>query len=195
MTKRNVTALALALACAAVPGPAYPQAGAKTPVACNVMTEKDAAAHAGAPLGSVNRDEIKPTAQNGQVHHTTCGFFPKGYEIRKADRPPELGVELQLYARRNREDAKSSHDSYRSMAEERAKATRGAEKVVPVPGIGEETYMLTRTLEPKPGAVYEIAYVRVLKGRVAAQVTAWKKGAPADEIAKSAAKQVAARLP
>jgi len=195
MTKRNLPALTLALACAAVAGAAYPQGGAKTPVACNVMTEKDAVAHVGAPLGSVNREEIKPTSQNPHKHDSTCGYFPKGYDIRKADRPPERGVELQIYARRDKEEAKDFYDAGLSMAEGRAKSAKGGAKLVPLAGTGEAAYLETRKLEPQPGVVYEIALIRILKGRVMAQITAWNKGAPADGIAKAAAKQVASTLP
>ena len=195
MSTLNLPAFTLALACAAVAGMAHSQGAAKTPFACNVMTEKDAVTHVGAPLGSVSRDEVKPTSQNGYDHVTTCGYFPKGYDIRRADRPPELGVELQLHARRNKEDAKDSYDAFLGMAEQRSMTAKGEGKIVQVAGTGEAAYLMTRKLEPQPGAVYEIAYVRILKGSVTAQVTAWKKGAPADEIAKAAAKQVASRLP
>ena len=57
--------------------------------ACNALTEQDAAALMGAPLESNFRNESKPDAMNGHDHTTVCGWFPKGYDLKKADAPPE----------------------------------------------------------------------------------------------------------
>lgn len=48
MATRNCMPIMLALACAVGAGPAQGQGSAKAPAACNVLTEKDAAALAGA---------------------------------------------------------------------------------------------------------------------------------------------------
>lgn len=194
MRMRDLSSLALTIGCAVAAGPALAQ-GAKSPIACNVLTEKDAAAIVGEPLGSVLREETRPTAQNGHRHDSVCGYFPKGYDIRKADRPPERGLELQLYARRSKDDSKEFYDAALGMAEQRSKTPKSGTKPAPLPGTGEAAFLQARKLEPQPGNVYDIAIVRVLKGNVMAQITAWKKGAPADEVAKAAAKHVASRLP
>ena len=93
-----------------------------------------------------------------------------------------------------KDNARQFYEAMRGMAEERGRAPGGS-KVVPLDGIGEAAFLQTRKLEPQPGAVYEIAFVSILKGSTSGQVTVWRKGAPADEAAKTAAKQVASRLP
>jgi len=188
------TGIPAALAFIVMTAPAYPQGGGKTLLACDMLSEKEAIALSGGPLVEVSRDEIKPTAENGHDHNTVCGYFPKGYNLRKADRPPERGVQVQLHALRSRDDAKQFYEAGRGVAQERAKMPKGT-SIVSLPGTGEAAFLQTRRIEPEPGAVYEIAIVQMLKGSVMSQVTVWRKGAPADEAAKSAARQVASRLP
>ena len=82
----------------------------------------------------------------------------------------------------------------RLAAEGRGSAKTG-EKTAPLAGAGEAAFVQANKLEPQPGSVYDISFVRLLKGNVMAQITAWKKGASADALAKAAAKHVAAKLP
>jgi hypothetical protein len=48
----------------------------------------------GAPLESNFRNESQPDSVNGHDHTTVCGWFPKGYNLSTADKPPERGVQL-----------------------------------------------------------------------------------------------------
>jgi len=152
----------------------------------------------GGPLGEVLKNEQKPTAENGHDHTTTCGFFPKGYDLRKAGRPPERGLMLQLHAMRNNADAKGFYENtvgmVKEMAKESGSPTAGA-KVTTVKGMGEAATIELDKIEPEPKAVYQVVKLYFLKGRVMGHVTAWKKAAPADEIARAAAKQIIAKLP
>lgn len=191
----RLTTLVLVAACSIWSARAADQTA---PVACSVLTQSDAVALVGGPLGEVFRHEEKPHAQNGYDHASVCGFFPKGYHIQKADRPPERGLELALHALRNKADAKAYYDNSLSARQEMAKLPGSPfinAKYTPLAGMGEAAVMEVRVLEPEPNVTYNVAAVIFLKGHVMGQVTTWKKAAPADAIASSAAKQVIAKLP
>lgn len=114
-----VLASVLGLSMAVTPTPT----GGQTPVACAVLSEKEALALVGGPLGEISKGEQKPTMENGHDHNTWCGFFPKGYDLRKADRPPERGLMLQLHAMRNPADAKGFYENTVEAMKEMAKAS------------------------------------------------------------------------
>ena len=170
----------------------------KSPIACHMLSEKDALALVGGPLGEVFKNEEAPSKENGYDHISVCGFFPKGYNIQKADRPPERGLQLQLHAMRNATDAKNFYDISLSTAEAMSKMPgnpySGA-AITPLKGMGQSAFLRVTKIEPEPSSSYQIAIVIFLKGNVMGQLTAWKKATPAEEIAKSAAKQVISRLP
>lgn len=175
---------------------------AQSPIACALIGEKEALSLVGEPLGEISKDERKPTPENAHDHTTSCRFLPKGYDFKKADRPPERGLFLELHAKRNNAEAKGFHESAVDMVEEMAKAPRTpfaggkiATKIATLSGMGATAKMEVETIEFEPKAVYHVATVYFLKGNVSGVVAVWKKGAPADEIARAAAKQVIAKLP
>jgi hypothetical protein len=170
----------------------------KLPVACGVLGEQEALALVGGPLGEIFRHEETPGAQNGYDHASICGFFPKGYDIQKADHPPERGLELALHSLRTRGEAKAYYENSLAARQEMAKLPGSpllSAKYTTLAGVGEAAVMESRTLEPEQKVTYSVAAVIFLKGSVMGQVTTWKKGAPDDTIASSAAKQVMAKLP
>jgi hypothetical protein len=81
-------------------------AGAQTPIACALLSEKEALALVGGPLGEIEKGESKPTPRNDHTHGSWCNFYPKGYA--KASGPLERGLTLQLQAMRNNADAKNT---------------------------------------------------------------------------------------
>jgi hypothetical protein len=173
-------------------------AGAKSPIACDMLSEKDALALVGGPLGEVFKNEEAPSKENGYDHISVCGFFPKGYNIQKADRPPERGLQLQLYSMRNAADAKNFYNNSLSTAEVMSKMPGNPYSgvaITPLKGMGQAAFLRVTKIEPEPSFSYQIANVTFLKGNVMGQLTAWKKATPVEEIAKSAAKQVISRLP
>lgn len=173
-------------------------AGIKSPIACSMLSEKDALELVGGPLGEVFKNEEAPSKENGYDHNSVCGFFPKGYNIQKADRPPERGLQLQLHAMRNAVDAKNFYDNSLSTAQVMSKMPgnpyTGA-AITPLKGMGQAAFLRVCKIEPEPGSSYQIAILIFLKGNVTGQLTAWKKAAAVEEIAKSAAKKVISRLP
>jgi hypothetical protein len=177
---------------------ALAMAGTKSPIACEILSEKDALALVGGPLGELFKTEEAPSKENGYDHISVCGFFPKGYNIQKADRPPERGLQLQLHSMRNATDAKNLYNNSLSTAEVMSKMPgnpySGA-AITPLKGMGQAAFMQVTKIEPGPSSSYQIAIVTFLKGNVMGQLTTWKKATPVEEIAKSAAKQVISRLP
>jgi hypothetical protein len=169
----------------------------KTPVAATLLSEKEAVALVGGPLGEVFKNEELPTMQNGHDHNSVCGFFPKGYNIQTADRPPERGVQLQLHAMRTNAEAKTFYEHTLSMNQKMAgmPGPFAGNKITLLKGMGEVAFLLEQKSEPESGSSYEIASVTFVKGNVMAQLMVWKKAASATEIAKNAAKQVLSKLP
>jgi len=173
-------------------------AGSIMPVASALLSEKDALALVGGPLGEVFKTEELPTRENGYDHISVCGFFPKGYDIQKADRPPERGVQIQLHAMRTSAEAKSFYEHTLASNQEMTRmqgSPFAGNKITPLKGMGEAAFLLENKIEPEPGSPYEIATVMFLKGNVMAQLMVWKKAAPATEIAKNTAKMVLSKLP
>jgi hypothetical protein len=169
-------------------------AAAKAPIAAALLSAKEAAALVGGPLEEVTKSETKPDAQNGRDHNTICGYFPKGYKIAEAERPPERGVEVSLHTFPSPAEAKRFFGFTREAEQEAAKTIPGA-KLVPLKGAGEAGVLSTKTLRPEPDAHYQIGIASFIKGATMAQVTVWKRKAPVDAIAAAAAKQIAAKLP
>jgi hypothetical protein len=168
------------------------------PMACAVLSEQEALALVGGPLGEIFRHVETPHAQNGYDYASICGFFPKGYDIQKADRPPERGIEVALHSLRTKADAKAYYDNSLAARQEMAKLPGSPfvnARYTAVGGLGEAAVLESRSLEPEPKVTYSVAAVIFLKGSVMGQVTTWKKGTPDDTIASAAAKQVTAKLP
>ena len=175
---------------------------AQSPIACSLISEKEALPLVGGPLGEISKGEQKPTPENANDHRTWCGFFPKGsnveaYFSRKTKYPPERGLRLNLNAKRNSADAKSLYEDTVSMITEAAKAPGNPSrpKVSSLGGMGAVATLEVETIEPEPKVVYHVATVYFFKGSVSGAVVVWKKAAPADEIARAAAKQIIAKLP
>lgn len=177
---------------------------AQSPVACSLISEKEALTLVGGPLGEIAKSEMKPTAQNDHTHYTECGFFPKGFDQRKATRPPERGLELSLTTTRNNAAAQAFYESLISSAKEMAKEAPGAEapgfagwkvKVSPLSDMGVTATLEVKTSEPEPKVVYHVASVHFLKGGVMGTLIVWQTAGPADQIARAAAKRIIANLP
>ena len=172
-------------------------ADAKVPIASAMLTEKDAVALVGGPLGEVFRNEEAPEMSNGYDHSSTCGFFPKGYKIQEADRPPERGLMVQLHAMRNNAEAKSFYEHAlegKKEMSQRKDSPLAGDVIVPLKGMGDDAFLQSSKVEPEPKALYQIATITFLKGSVMGQVMVWKKAASADEIAKTATKKVISKL-
>jgi hypothetical protein len=185
-----IVLFSIVLACWSVSGWAAAQAA----TACAVLSAQEAVTLVGGPLDEVFHREDKPTMQNGYDHDTVCGYFPKGYNIQKADRPPERGLQVQLHTMRNNDDAKTFYERIADMSMQPSGPFTDA-KLTPLQGVGEAAFLRASQLEPEPGAVYQVASVTFLKGKVMGQLTVWKKAAPVDHIANSAVQQVIAKLP
>ena len=173
-------------------------ADSKSLVACALMDEKEAVALVGGPLGEVFKNEEMPTVENGRDHNSVCGFFPKGYKIQEADRPPERGLQLQLHVMPTNAAAKAFYErlltSNQDMTRMSGSPLAGS-KIVTLNGIGKAAFLLESKIEPEPGSSYRVATIGFLKGSVMGQVQVWKKAGPAGEIAKKAVTMVVAKLP
>jgi hypothetical protein len=164
---------------------------ADAPVACSVLTEKDAVAVTGGPLGAVFKHETKPVDVNGHDHETGCGYFPKGYDLDKAEGPPERGLMVTLHTMRNKADAKRFYERMYDMAKESGAAQPGS-KIAPVAKLGEAAYLQLIKFDPKSGQ--ELANVGFLKGNVMGFLQLWLKR-PLGAAAQAAAQQIVVRLP
>lgn len=169
-------------------------AGTKSPIACDLVDEKEALALVGGPLGEVFKNEEKPTMENGRDHNSVCGFFPKGYKIEEADRPPERGLQLQLHVMQTDAAAKAFYEqileSNKDMARMSGSPLAGS-KITTLNGIGKAAFLVESKIEQEAS----VATITFLKGSIMGQVQIWKKSAPAGEIAKSMVKKVVAKLP
>ena len=191
MTRLVLPLLFAALALQTVPT----SAAGETPAACAVLSQAEAAKLAGAPLGEIAKGEVKASDQNGNDHQTSCGYFPKGYHIDKADGPPDSGLLVELHAFRSADDAKRFYEGVLGMHMEMAKARGNAGAggaVTTVSGIGEGAYLLPTVL-PNPAA--KIVTLTTRKGSIVASVQVWKNAAPVDPIARAAGARVVAKLP
>ena len=173
-----------ALALQAMPAGA---AGAP-PGACATLSQAEAAKLLGAPLGETDKGEVKPSDSNGNDRQTSCGYFPKGYHIDKAEGPPEAGMLVELHTFGSADDGKRFYEGVLGMHKQMG--APGALKMVS--GIGEGAYLMPTVL---PGSSSKIITLTSLKGSVVASVQVWKNAAPVDSIARAAAMQVLARLP
>ena len=165
----------------AIAGLAITEAAAAPASACGVLTSEDAAALMGTPLESNFRNETPPDSLNGHDHTTVCGWFPKGYDIKKADAPPERGVQLTLHTFRTPAEAKMFHDMTK-------KGPSGG-KPKAVPGVGQDAVM-----EVKNFSSARVATIHFLKGVHAAQIQTWRKDRTAADSATEAAKKVVGKL-
>jgi len=170
-------------------------ADSKSLMACSLMDEKEAVALVGGPLGEVFKNDIMPTMENGRDHNSICGFFPKGYKIQTADRPPERGVQLQLHVVQTDAAAKAFYENAFESDQEMTRMSGSplaGGKISTLKGIGKAAFLTESKVEPGSSAV---ATITLRKGSVMGQVQVWKKTGPAGEIAKSAAGKVVTRLP
>jgi hypothetical protein len=173
-------------------------ADSKSLVACALMDEKEALALVGGPLGEVFKNEEMPTVENGHDHNSVCGFFPKGYKIQEADRPPERGVQLQLHVMETDVAAKAFYESVLTSKQDMVRMSQSplaGGRITSLKGIGKAAFLLENNIESEPGSSYAVATISFLKGRVMGEVQVWKKAGPAGEIAKKAVRKVAAKLP
>ena len=184
MTRLVLPLLFAALALQTVPT----SAAGETPAACAVLSQAEAARLAGAPLGEIAKGEVKASDQNGNDHQTSCGYFPKGYHIDKAEGPPDAGMLVELHTFGSADDGKRFYEGVLGMHKQMG--APGALKMVS--GIGEGAYLMPTVL---PGSSSKIITLTSLKGSVVASVQVWKNAAPVDSIARAAAMQVLARLP
>jgi len=170
----------------------------KNPDAAAVLTPKDAIALVGGPLDEVFKLESKPASENGYDHNTICGYFPKGYRLAEADRPPERGVQLSIHRFKSPKEAKKFYDLTAEAEREMAKMAEGPSagaKVTPLKGVGQAGVLSVKKLTPEPKANYRVGIASFLKGSVMAQLTVWKRDAAVAPAASSGAKLIAARLP
>ncbi len=165
----------------AIAGLVLTEASAAPASACGALTAPDAAALMGAPLESNFRNETPPDAQNGHDHTTVCGWFPKGFDLKKAEAPPERGVQLTLHTFRTPAEAKKFHDM--------TKGGPPAGKPKAVAGIGQDA-----VIDEKTFSGVRVATIRFLKGVHAAQIQTWHKDKPAVDSASAAARQVVGKL-
>lgn len=172
--------------------------GAKSLVACDLMNEKEAIALVGGPLGEVFKEEELPTIENGHDHNSVCGFFPKGYKIQDADRPPERGLLFTLHAMQTDAAAKHFYEhvlaSKRDMAKIAGSPSSG-DRITPLRGMGEAAFLVETKIMGEPDSYYSVATMYFLKGSVMGQVQVWKKAGSPMEIAEIAVKKVLAKLP
>jgi hypothetical protein len=161
------------------------------PAACAVLSEKQAVALAGGPLGAVVKQESMPADDNGHDHTTKCGYFPKGYDVDKADGPPERGIMITLHAMPDSEAAKRFYEQLFSMAGRSIASVPGA-RIAPASGLGEAAYVQLMTLDSNPPV--QLANVGFFKGSVMGFMRVWLKRPPGD-TARDAARQVISGLP
>jgi len=173
--------LRLALA-SAIMGSIVIDASAAPAAACGALTSQDAAALMGAPLEANFTNDTAPDSLNGHDHTTVCGWFPKGYDLKKAEAPPERGVQLTLHTFRTPAEAKMFHDMTK-------KGPPGSSPRA-VPDLGQDALM-----EEKNFSGTRVATIHFLKGVHAAQIQTWRKEkAAAIDSATAAARQVVGKL-
>jgi len=171
-----------------LPASAY---AAGAPPACTALTEKEALALVGGPLGAVSREQVKPTAENGHDVADGCGYFPKGYDFAQADGPPERGIMVTLHSMPDGEAAKRFYNQMFKMAGMSVGAQPGV-SIAPVSGLGEGAYLQLMTLDSKPPV--RLANIGFYKGGVMGLMQVWLKGPPG-EVAQKAAKGIISKLP
>lgn len=164
---------------------------ADVPGACAVLSEKEAVDLTGGPLGAVFKRETRPTAENGSDHATSCGYFPNGYDLEKAEGPPERGLMITLHGMRNAAEAKRYYDRLFEMANMSVGSMPGS-RIAPASGLGEAAYLQVSKIGTD--ASVEVANVGFLKGGVMGLMQLWLKRPPG-EPAQRAARQIISKLP
>jgi hypothetical protein len=160
--------------------------------ACSTFSEDEAAKVLGGPLGAVYKSEAAAADDNGNEHKTQCGHFPKGYDLDKAEGPPERGVLVTLHTMPSGEAAKRYYDGVLEMLKGMPEAQGGGAKITTVSGIGSGAYLKPT---PLPNSASKIVTLTFLKGSVMADVQIWKSSGPVDQVAREAARLVMAKLP
>src|SRR5687768_11693178 len=165
---------------------ASPIAAAAEAAACTLLPAASAAAAMATALPENFKRESKPSAENGHDHTTICGWFPKGYNLAKAEAPPSRGVQLSLHTMKDAADAKAFHGLN---VETAADGSKAGGKPTPLPGVADGAVIQHKQV----GGVH-LANVWLLKGRVAAQLQVWNKDAAPGDAATTLARQIAGRL-
>ena len=154
--------------------------------ACDLLSEAEAVKLVGAALGAVEKSESKPDATNGHDYTTVCGYFPKGYDLKTAEGPPDAGILVTLHTMPDAAAAKRYYEGVMGMLKE------NHEPVKPVSGIGDGAYLHPFKM---PGSPVQTTTLTFLKANVMAMVQVWKKAAAApDDIARAASLQAAGKL-
>jgi hypothetical protein len=161
------------------------------PGACAALSHAQAFALAGAPLDTVSREDSGPTAENGHDHTTACGYFPRGYDIAKADNPPERGIMLTLHEMPDRDAARRFYEQLVGMAGTSVSQTPGA-KINPLGGLGEAAYLQVETVNSNPPV--QLANIGFYKGSVMGFIQVWLRRPPGD-VAQRGARQIISKLP
>ncbi len=187
MTRTDLSMLLAALALAAAPSMAM-SAPAN---ACDTLPEADAVKLLGAPLPETARSEVKPAGENGNDRQSSCGRFPKGYKLESAEAPPERGILVELHSLPTADAASRFYEGVLDMQTQMGSATAGA-GIVRVSSLGDGAYLKPTVL---PNSTVKIATLTFRKGSTVASVQVWKSAGEVDAIARSAAAQVAKKLP
>lgn len=183
-------AVLLSLALSAPAAPATPDATA-------LLSERDALAWVGGPLGGTFESATPPTAENGRDHTTVRGWFPRGWDPRTAEAPPARGVMLTLHAMPDAESAGAFLATMRDLHRERAEAAApesGATTFTALDSLGAEAFVLAESVPVKGGRPVGVATLMVARGRTVLQLQIWRAEGSASETALRAARVLAARL-
>lgn len=160
--------------------------------ACSTLSEPEAIKLLGGPLGEVLKTETTASDENGDDHQTTCGHFPKGYNLEHAGGPPERGILITLHKMRNESAAKRYYDGVYQMLKGMPESHGGGSKITSLNGIGEGAYLKHIVL---PNSTSKIVNLTLLKHSFMVDIQIWKNAGSVDEIAQQAARQVLAKLP
>ena len=187
MTRTDLAMLLAALALAAAPS----MATSAPANACDTLPEADAVKLLGAPLPETARSQVKPAEENGNDRQSSCGRFPKGYKLESAQAPPERGILVELHSLPSADAARRFYEGVLDMQTQLASATAGA-GIVKVGGLGDGAYLQPTVL---PSSMVKIVTLTFRKGSTVASVQVWNSVGTVDAVARSAAAQVAAKLP
>lgn len=170
--------------------------GAPSPTATTLLTEKDALAWAGAPLGGAFERDQPATPENGHDHTTVRAFVPKGYDFATAEAPPARGVLLTVHAFRADDDARSMFEHLRESAAQFVEPGGPFEghAFADVDSLGDQAFVRSGVLTGD-GAPPHLAVLTLRRGAVVAQLQLWRPGEDADKFAMTAGRALVARLP
>lgn len=178
--------------------PAAPQKQAASSNACFLLSDTEAGAIMGGLLTEVIKSEQQASPENGRDHFTSCGYFPKGYNFERAERPPELGLELKIHAMQTIDDAGRFYENMLAMSNEMKNVPDSplANSVItPLVNKQMKAFLVESKVEPGPGSTFAIGTIYFVKGKNFGQLQAWKKGATVTENVKSASKKIFPKLP